>query len=811
MRTIRFPIYLLLFCMTISIGCNREASTHLSTNTLGSTSKSPHQLLEACILNYRHAKSYRDNAIIRTFRSGSNIDQNCRIQFRRPNLLRVETSRTIIHCDGQEWSLRVLDSQDPLVQRQRWVRKTPASLDLDWMMSEPQVEMLLSDPELGIPMQLELLMHPKALDFFLQESARLSWLDPQTSDGHLCQRLAAKVQEREFVLWIDPDVKVLRRIDFPSDTQNVSPNAQAKDSLISLLLQSAEVNSEFEWEKLETKDADDAIRVRQFVVPPLPLESEKLGTTIPNFALEDLLGKVQFDSSEKRPTPTLFCWLADHPASQRTAKRLSDFYQQAKSRGLDKHFELFAIWTEAYQNPKAPEEILKSWHCELPLLVDNGHVGHKLMGVANAPTLVMLDPNNKLQAFVEQEQPNLDTILGAFLDGWIENRDLAQEKLTDYQFHRNRFISQLHILACDRIARDQLPKIEAFPPLILQRKPLWTKPSSEPILSAGIQRSSTRQEDRLLTLDQRGQLTQWDSQGSVVPLSEIPAESLNEAAWIDILPGAHESQPILVIPGELDRFVLVQRNSEKRIRRVNLQENESLVGAAWGPHPTSESVSKLYVATSKNRILVFSGQGDQLLSGDSQGALRSIANVYRDAGQQNMVAIDEKGNTHPILFNDELPPASLATALPFSPHAQRWLDGKDRFGSYNLALGDSKEEGRFVYMLSSQLVPLWHLPVSQVSSRASRLLDSWTVPRSQELYWLVQSPREVLSIIRADGLMSDTMSWGKPIISAGFVDLSGEAGVMVAFEDGVECFQVSFPAVSAEPTSELVPASGGGL
>ncbi len=102
------------------------------------------------------------------------------------------------------------------------------------------------------------------------------------------------------------------------------------------------------------------------------------------------------------------------------------------------------------------------------------------MGVANAPTLVMLDPNNKLQAFVEQEQPNLDVILSAFLDGWIENRDLAQEKLTDYQFHRNRFISQLHLLACDRIARDQLPKIETFPPLILQRKPLWTKPSSEP-------------------------------------------------------------------------------------------------------------------------------------------------------------------------------------------------------------------------------------------------------------------------------------------------------------------------------------------
>ncbi len=176
-----------------------------------------------------------------------------------------------------------------------------------------------------------------------------------------------------------------------------------------------------------------------------------------------------------------------------------------------------------------------------------------------------------------------------------------------------------------------------------------------------------------------------------------------------------------------------------------------------------------------------------------------------------MVAIDEKGNTHPILFDDELPPASLATVLPFSPHAQRLLDGKDRFGSYNLALGDSKDEGRFVYMLSSQLVPLWHLPVSQVSSRASRLLDSWTAPRSQELYWLVQSPREVLSIIRADGLLSDTMSWGKTNHQRRIRRLVRRSSVMVAFEDGVECFQVSFPTVSAEPTSELVPASGGGL
>ncbi len=154
------------------------------TKSPGSTSKSPHQVLEACILNYRHAKSYRDNAIIRTVRNGSNLDQICRIQFRRPNFIRVETSRTLIDCDGQEWSLRVTDSQDPWVLRQRWVRKAPESIDLGWMMSEPQVEMLLSDSELGIPMQLELLMHPKALDFFLQESARLSWLDPQSSDGH---------------------------------------------------------------------------------------------------------------------------------------------------------------------------------------------------------------------------------------------------------------------------------------------------------------------------------------------------------------------------------------------------------------------------------------------------------------------------------------------------------------------------------------------------------------------------------------------------------------------------------------------------
>ncbi len=43
------------------------------------------------------------------------------------------------------------------------------------------------------------------------------------------------------------------------------------------------------------------------VVPPIPLESDKLGATIPNFALEDILGKVPIRFFRKASNPdTIF-------------------------------------------------------------------------------------------------------------------------------------------------------------------------------------------------------------------------------------------------------------------------------------------------------------------------------------------------------------------------------------------------------------------------------------------------------------------------------------------------------------------------
>ena len=67
-------------------------------------------------------------------------------------------------------------------------------------------------------LQLDLLLSATPLAALMEESVQRSLLEPANLDGNMCHRVSAATPDGTFVLWVDQESSVLRRIEYPAAT-----------------------------------------------------------------------------------------------------------------------------------------------------------------------------------------------------------------------------------------------------------------------------------------------------------------------------------------------------------------------------------------------------------------------------------------------------------------------------------------------------------------------------------------------------------------------------------------------------------------
>ena len=70
----------------------------------------------------------------------------------------------------------------------------------------------------GYPLQLDLLLGSDPLAALRSEQATRQLLEPSNIDGRACDRVGVDTSDGRFVLWVDREAHVLRRVEYPAAT-----------------------------------------------------------------------------------------------------------------------------------------------------------------------------------------------------------------------------------------------------------------------------------------------------------------------------------------------------------------------------------------------------------------------------------------------------------------------------------------------------------------------------------------------------------------------------------------------------------------
>ncbi len=300
---IRSLAVVLLFCS----GCGTSPSEDSGQSAI-QNSLTARGYLQSVFQRYRHAQSYRDNAVARL---SYTIDG--RLQSEQAPLSVRMDGRTIYVSayDVQIWSDQegtmawivdqATENHDSQVLRlpPREGRFDPQDLLADAVLNEK-----ISSGLAGPPAQLDWLFADHPMQRLFAENHEIKFGKRRELDDRLCQMVLVTADADQYRFWIDQDSSVIRRVDLPSIAM---PDDLADHVYLTLDL----INATFDTDT-ETPPIDDLPRQPKFVsrmIPlPPPQPAPRLGQSAKSFRIRDRTGKVQISDqgSDREITVILF-------------------------------------------------------------------------------------------------------------------------------------------------------------------------------------------------------------------------------------------------------------------------------------------------------------------------------------------------------------------------------------------------------------------------------------------------------------------------------------------------------------------------
>ncbi|MHB0957347.1 MAG: DUF2092 domain-containing protein [Pirellulaceae bacterium] len=788
----------LLWIAGIAGGCSQRAPEADKPPT----TVTAETLLQSTVAAYQSATAYQDQAVVRlSYRREGRVFEDeapLAITWQRPNRVHIQAYQVRVVCDGKQLFARLQDEATGDLDGQIIERPAPAKLTLEELCDQDEIlSAAFRQGLIGYPPQLDLLVGTRPFAALCSAQATRRLLDTSDIEGRACQRIGIDTPDGHFVLWIDQESFVVRRVEYPYATF-------APDMTQDELVEDVQLTAEFRGATFVPNVSRDAFafavppqakRVRKFVPPPQQLPSPLFGKTTAPFGFVNLTGgTVSHESLADRLKVLL--WFNNHPACRSNVQQLQRVYQHYRE---DDRVAILAVCVEPSTISDAQvADLLRLWQVDLPTVRDVQACGRDLFQVPWAPTLVVLDGKNNVQIFEVGANPDLGAELPSVLERLLAGENLAAEILEQFSQARHAYQQALERGEPDNRAAtpDSPPVAATTSPQLLQIRPLW---SQNELQAAG----------NILAVNERAADTKFlvhEGWQTIVEL-DCDGRMINRHS-LDLPEMAAVSQLQSAVDGDQQRYYVAwslrspqAHVFDSRWHRLfsyppSTMQHDGVQDALLSDLD-GDGTLELYVGFwGTAGVHGVSLEGSRIWTNDQISHVFSLAAVQSDANPRNLwvaspsgglVALDRQGQFHPL---EPSPGQSIHHIFAESLEAvasPRYCGIAYESDGRRLAMGLNFE----------RTIPWQYgLPAGSFS-HPIRFVTSASLLGSPDYQWLIAGPDGSLHIIAQDGKFTDHFQTGRVLTGVAGGRRAGEGILVVSSGTDVQAWQVLPPSTAA--------------
>ena len=752
------------------------------------------EVLDQMVEAYHQADRYQDDGrlLVRYTYDGQEVTETKEfsLAIAAPNRMRLRAYDALVVCDGQNLRGTIDESPEEVFSTPAPDELTAASPYQDSVLGKALNQIVGSVP-------VTLFLDPDPLPLLLVNARKPTLESSQKIGDDVCYRVRIERREGAFVLWIDKQTLVVRRVEYPTDGYRrlVEPYPGViRDMTITAELENARLDPPIDDSTFEFQVPHGASLVRRF-------DDVRVGARIPKFKLRALDGRqITRDSLEGKIAVIKF-WQRDDVLAY--YNDLSSFAQIQKHYANDDSIVFLAVTAD-------PDEIsdddlraaLAKAELSLPVARADYRVAFRSFGLQIVPTTVILGRDGMLQERIVGVYPKQAAALVKKLDILLAGGDLTleahEEPPEEFSFSGFDWTSapgpEEERQAAMAAALNKAQIAPLSEPKLLRRKRLWAcselqqpgnllvvpddSGSDRVFVIEGWPSVAEIGSDGKLSARHKLKLPQRDD--ASVTLLRTAADGAGNRYFVGSRPGAQQLhlfdagwKHLLSFPKYADHpgiadALLADLDGDGELEMaIGYVEAVgvhcvTLDGQRLWRNPVAESVLRLDVSGPDRR-----GRR-QLLATDGL-----------------IVPIDAEGNDGPQI---EVPDAFLRTiftadldgdgSTEWCAIALKWL-GEGALGP-NLALG-----------LSPRGDELWRydLPDGEHPHSDFEMVATGDLLGSGEGQWVIAGADGSIHILSIDGGLIDRFNYGAAPSGMALANLDGRPALLVSTEKSVEAWQ----------------------
>jgi hypothetical protein len=788
---------------------------------------SPRTTIDHCVRTYQGLTAYEDEAYVRLRYEldGKLLEDRAPLAVAWDKRGQVGLQVYSVQAGPTQgrWRLSLRDD-DVLFPNQVLSRALPSKVDFGWLLTDPVVAEQLSAGLAGFPPQLDLLLNPQPLSGLIDDSAALTYLPAESIDNRPCFVIQVRRGDTQFVLWIEQASLMLRRMRMPQTHLTEQMLADQRVAHIELSIEFSNIRTEgtIDWGRFALPEKADSLLVNRFVPRPPEVDTTNVGEQIPGFQLESPAGQTVFSSSDHRSQrkATVLLWLADHPTCRLACEQLQRVAKALEQQQLPPgSVEFISVWAE----PQPPagstfQSMAAAWNMPGKVALDRQALGRDLFQVLEAPTLVVIDHQNRLQLRESRSNPVLDQLLPTLLSRIVAGENLAEELIAKQQLSASRFEAELRLAAAsDSHRSDRFPPPSPYSPETFRLRELAREALPHPALAI-----ATDEQQTLWILLRSGQLQQISNATSPPAIvTHNTAWRPEERAGVRLEVGSDCQNMAMFWPH--GNQIALHNVATQQSRIVQVGDGAKLVDMQWLTLG-SPSSTRLAAITRDGQTVLIDPSNREQLSGHS--AHQPVAVLSRRTGSRNLdgLVVMADGTLEELQLSGDTPPATSAmlnrpaayvgqgtepskagpgTASPaaqrqafqpqtshvalqpvaFQPDVGPWQTWRDATQELTLARGWLATDEPAVFLLDASLQRRWHYRMPVLSPPAWTGVSSATDPRSGQPVWAISTTDHTIHLLRADGLLIDHFRPELPVVGVSLVPNGARLELVIVHPD----------------------------
>ena len=370
--------------------------------------KTPAELVARMREVYAQAQAYSDDGVLQlqvlqANRSQGESWQPVRAEFTthyvRPNKLSLVVRGLRVVSNGKSLRAVIEDEATDNYDGQFLERKAPENLHLADLYSDVEIQNILGDAVFdSTPWPLRLLTNDPAINAFL--SGEIGAMSDQPIDGVNYRRVRVRYQQSAATLWIHPQTYLLRRVELPPP----SPEFGVRTCVAEYVNAQINDNAQIAPQQFRLQQPAQAKLVHFFVPPPIAVDlpTPLFGKKVDKFQFVTGTGK-KVTERDLAAKANVLVWFLDNDSSKQTLQQLQAVAAAMKDE-RDVRFYAVSPLPDAVTSGSITQS-LAEWGVSIPLLRDTAGAGRDTFDVPGAPTLVVLDGQQRVQGFKAGTDP----------------------------------------------------------------------------------------------------------------------------------------------------------------------------------------------------------------------------------------------------------------------------------------------------------------------------------------------------------------------------------------------------------------------